>query len=84
MVLCEVRPQKEDTNRTCITVAGSRIFYPGDIGTPTDYLDLVKLMINSVLSCRNTCFVFFDAKNFYLKIPMDRPEYVRIKLSGIP
>ena len=84
MVLFEVRPQKEDTNHTRITVAGSRICYPGGIGRPTDSLDLVKLMINSVLSCHNTCFVFFDAETFYLKIPMYRPEYVRIKLSGIP
>ena len=84
MVVCEVRPQKEDPNWTRITVAGSRIFYPGDIGTLTDSLDLVKLMINSVLSCHNTCFVFFDTKNFYLQTPMYWPEYVRIKLSDIP
>ena len=84
MVLCEVRPQKEDTNRTRITVASNRICYLGDIGTPTDSLDLVKLMINIVLYCFNTCFVFFDAKQFYLQTPMDQPEYVRIKLSDIP
>ena len=71
MVLCEFQPQKEDTNRTRITVAGSRIYYPVDIGTLTDSLDLVKLIINSVLSCRNMCFVLFDAKNFYLQTPMD-------------
>ena len=57
MVLCEVKPQKEDTNRTCITVAGSEICYPGDVGMPTSYLDLVKLIINSVLSRRNAVFV---------------------------
>ena len=60
MVVCEVRPQKEDPNRTCITVVGSRICYPGNIGTSTGYLDLVKLIINSVLSCCNARFVWFD------------------------
>ena len=84
MVVCEVRPQKEDPNRTRITVAGSRIFYPGDIGTPTGSLDLVKLMINSVLSHHNATFVLFDLNKFYLQNPMDQPKYVRIKLSDIP
>ena len=41
-------------------------------------------MINSVLYRRNTPFVYFDLKNFYLQTPMDRPEYVPIKISDIP
>ena len=41
-------------------------------------------MINSVLYCRNSRFVLFDEKHFYLQTPMDRPEYVRIELSDIP
>ena len=62
MVVCEVRRQKEYPNRTRITVAGSRICYPGDIRTPTGSLELVNLMINSVLSRRNACFLLFDLK----------------------
>ena len=84
MVVCEVRPQKEDNNCTRITVACLRICYLGDIGTSKGSLDLVKLMINSVLSCLNAHFVCFDAKKPYLQTPMNRPEYVRIKLSDIP
>ena len=82
--MCEVWLQKEDPNLTFITVAGGRIYYTGNIGPPTGSLNLVKLMINSVMSCRNLRFVLFDAKNFYLQTPMDRPEYVRIELSDIP
>ena len=84
MVVCEVKPHKEDTNQTRITVAGSQIFYPGDVGTPTGSLDLVKLIINSVLSRRNARFVCFDLKKFYFQIPMKQSKYVRIKLSNIP
>ena len=84
MVVCEVRPQKEYSNRTHITVYGSRICYPVVIGTPTGSLDLVKIIIHSVLSRRNARFVCFDAKHVYLQTPMDWPEYVRIKLSNIP
>ena len=84
MVVCEVKSHKEDPNRTRITVAGSQISYPGNVGTPTGSLDLVKLIINRVLSHRNAHFVSFNLKNFYLQTPMDWSEYVRIKLSDIP
>ena len=63
MVVCEVKPHKEDPNRTRIAVAGSQISYPGDVDTPTVSLDLVKLIINSVLSHHNARFVSFDLKN---------------------
>ena len=67
MVVCEVLPQKEDPNHTCITVASIRICYPGNVGTPTGYLSLVDLIINSFLSCRNEHFVYFDEKTFTSK-----------------
>ena len=84
MVVCEYCPQKEDPNCTHITVAGGHIKHPGDLGTPTGSLDLVKIIINSVISIRNTHFLCFDADNFYLQTPMTNPEYVRIKLLSIP
>ena len=84
MVVCKVKPHKEDPNRTHIAVTGSQICYPGDVGTPTGSLDLVKLIINSVLSYRNARFFSFDLKNFYLQTLMDRSEYVCIKFSDIP
>ena len=84
MVICEVKPHKEDPNRTRITAAGSQICYPWDVGTPTISIDLIKLIINSVLYRRNARFVSFDLKNFYLQTPMDRSKYVRIKFSDIP
>ena len=62
-----------------ITVTGSQICYPGDVGTPTGSLDLVKIIINSVLLSHNARFVSFDLKNFYIQTPIERSEYVRIK-----
>ena len=49
-VVCEVRPEKDDPDRTRITIGGSIIFYPGDVGTNTASLELIKLLLNSVLS----------------------------------
>jgi hypothetical protein len=83
-VVCEVRPQKEDPNRTRITIGGNRICYPGDTGTRTGSLELVKLQVNSVLSTPNAMFACYDISNFYLGTPLDRPEYVRIHISQIP
>ena len=83
-VVCEVRPQKEDPNRTRITIGGNRICYPGDTGTKTGSLKVVKLQINSVLSTKDARFACYDISNFYLGTPMDRPEYVRIHISQIP
>ena len=83
-VVCEVRPQKEDPNRTRITIGGNRICYPGDTGTKTGSLELVKLILNDVLSTKQARFACFDISNFYLGTPLDRPEYVRIKFADIP
>jgi hypothetical protein len=50
MVACEVWPKKEDPDRTQFTTGGNCICYPGDVGTNTALLELVKLLLNSVLS----------------------------------
>ena len=84
MVICKVKPHREDPNRTHITITGSQNFYPGDVGTPTGSLNLVKLIINSVLSRPNARFVCFDLKKMYLQNPMERSKYVQIKLPNIP
>ena len=47
-------------------------------------MDLLKLLLNSVLSCNGAKFVTFDIKNFYLQPPLDRLEYVCINLDDIP
>ena len=83
-MVCEVKPHKEDQNHTHTTVVGSQISYPRDVGTPTGSLDLVKLIINSVLSRRNARFFSFDLGKNYLQTPMERSKYVRIKFSDIP
>jgi len=49
MVVCDVRPDKDDPERTRITIGGNRICYPEDVGTNTASLELFKLLLNSVL-----------------------------------
>jgi hypothetical protein len=75
-VVCKVRTEKADPDRTRITIAGNRICYPGNVGTKTAPLKLVKLMINSILSRKGAKFCTFNISNFYLCTPLDRPEYI--------
>jgi hypothetical protein len=84
-VVCKVRPEKgDDANRTCIPIGRNNTEYPGDVGTPTGSIELVKLLVNSVLSQRNARLATMDLKNFYLNTLLDWPEYIRIMLADIP
>jgi hypothetical protein len=51
MAVCEVHPEKDDPDCTCITISGNCICFPGDVGNNTVSLELVKLLLNSVLCC---------------------------------
>ena len=75
-MVCKVRPEKNDPNRTRITISGNRIAFPVDVSTPTASLELAKLIFNSVLLRPGAKFTTFNICNFYLQIPLDRPEYV--------
>jgi hypothetical protein len=82
--VCELKPNKKEVHRTRLTVGGDKVHYPGDVGTPTADLTLVKMHINSVVSTRGARYMTLDVKNFYLNMPMVRYEYVRIKMDDIP
>ncbi len=84
MVVCEVQPDKDNLNHTRITIGGKRICYPGNVGTNTASLELLKLLLNSVLLQKGARFSSIDLKNFYLDTPMPKPEYVHIKIMDIP
>lgn len=83
-VVCEVRPTKAEPERTRITIGGNTIGYTGDCGTKTGSLETVKLVINSTLSTPGAEWMTADLANFYLNTPLDRPEFLRIKLADIP
>ena len=64
--------------------AGTQEDAVGDeFGTPTASLELAKIVFNRILSLPGDKFTTFDICNFYLQTPLNRPEYVRVKLSDI-
>ena len=81
---CNVRPQKEETNRTRLAFGGNNTVTSIDCGTPTANLLTVKLLINSIISTPGAKFLGLDLKDFYLNTPMDRPEFLRMKIDNFP
>ena len=77
-------PENGDPYRAQITVGGGLIIYPSDCGTPTVNLFTVKHLINSFISTPDAKFTTIDIQDFYLNTPMDRFEYMKLKLSDLP
>ncbi len=65
-------------------MVGGRINYLDDCGTPTADMILFKILVNSILSTPNAKCIMIDIKDFYLQTPMERAEYMRLKISDIP
>ena len=65
-------------------MGGDRINIEGDFSTPTANLLTVKLPMNSIVSTSGTKCLVLDLKDFYLNTPMDRPEYLKMKLANFP
>jgi len=83
--VCSVRPEKEEKNRTRITAGGNLITdYPGNVSTETAGLETIKIHWNSVLSTPGAKWMGMDISNMYLNTPLDRFEYMRIRLRDIP
>ncbi len=82
-VCVNYRPKKDDPNCTCLTVGGDKVNIPGDCGTPTVDMVMVKLHLNSVISTKDACYCTIDLKDFYLMIPMTRP-YMHMKIKDLP
>jgi hypothetical protein len=75
-VVVNYRPKKDVPYWTRLTVGGDRVNYPGDCGTPTVDLLMVKLLLNSIVSTLNAKFMTIDIKDFYFNTPMSRYEYM--------
>jgi hypothetical protein len=81
---CDFKPNKEEKECTRLTVGGNRINYSDDCGKPTADMILFKILVNSILFTPNAKCIMIDIKDFYLQTPMERAEYMRLKISDIP
>jgi hypothetical protein len=80
----DIKDQKEEKERTRLTVGGYQIEYPGDKSTRTAGLTTAKILINSVISTMGAKFLVIDINRIYLNTPLGRFEYMVINLSSLP
>jgi hypothetical protein len=83
-VCINYRPEKDDPNRTQLTVGSNLIHVLGNVSTPTVNMVTVKLHLNIVISTKGARYCTIDLKDFYLNTPMVHLEYMRMKLKDIP
>lgn len=82
--VCTIRPEKSEPNRTRITACGNFIHdYPGDTSTETASIETIKIHWNSVLATKAARYMAMDISNMYLNTPLDRYEYLKIKLTEL-
>ena len=83
-IVSNLLPQKEDPRRIRFTVGGDRLDYPGPSATENAEIQTANLLFNSTISTRGGRFMCIDLKDFYLGTPMNRYEYMWIKMADIP
>ena len=84
-IVCTVRPEKDKTKQTWNTCGGNLILdYPGDFSTKIYSLETFKMHLNSVISTPDARYKTMNISNMYLNAPLDRYEFMRMKLSDIP
>ena len=83
-IVCSIKPHKEETHRTRLTVGGNLLDFNGKLTTPTATVTTAKCLFNSVVSTKNARCVTADVKNFYLNNTLPEPEYMKMPLSIIP
>lgn len=69
-IVVDYRPQKQEKERTLITVGGNLINYPDNVSTKNEKVTTAKILINSTISTPNARFCLFNIRNFYLGTPM--------------
>jgi hypothetical protein len=78
------QPEKDNPNRTRLTVSGNRVLHHGNVSMPMVKIMTVKMHLNSVMSMKGAQYCTFDLKDFDLNTPIDQPEYMQMKLSDPP
>ena len=82
--MVNVIPEKMIPNRVNITTGGDRLDYYGETSTEITSLEIVKILINSILSTKNHKFITIGLSKFYIKYNLEKYQYIRFYISMIP
>ena len=83
-IVCEMKQEKEEKERTRLTVWGNLLDFTGNLSAPTASVTTSKCVFNSVVSTPGARCLLADIKNFYLNNILPDPEFMRIPLKIIP
>ena len=85
-MICDIRPQKEETHHVRITAGGDRLEYPHDPSSQAVSMINAKIHINSTISDahKGARYMVVDIKNIYLGTPMSYYQYIRVKPEDLP
>jgi hypothetical protein len=80
--MVDIKAHKEETERTCLTVVGDQIEYPGDKSTRTNGLTTADMLFNSTISIPGI-FFWYLTSFFYLNTPLERYEYMVVLMTSL-
>ena len=83
-IVCELKPEKEEKERTRLILGGNLLDFTGNISAPTASVTKEKCVFDSVLSTPGARCLLDDIKNIYLNNILPDPEFMRIPLKIIP
>ena len=83
-IVCVLKPEKEDKERTRLTVEGNLLGFTGNISAPTASVATKKCVLNSVVSTPGARCLLDNIKSFYLNNILPDPEFMRIQLKITP
>ena len=83
-IVCEVKPEKYETESTRLTVGGNLLDFTGNLSAPTPSVTTAKCVFNSVVSTPGARYLLANIKHFYLNNILPDPEFMRITLKIIP
>ena len=65
-IFCEMKPEKEEKERTILTVGGNLLYFTGNISAPTAAITTAKCVFNSLVSNTWARCLLSYIKHFYL------------------
>ena len=83
-IVCEMKPEKEEKERTRLIVGGNLLDFTGNISATTASVTTSKCIFNSFLSTPGARCLLADIKHFYLNKILPDSEFMRIPLKIIP
>ena len=82
--MCELKSEKEEKERTILTVGGDLLDFTGNISAPTASVTTANCVFNSVVYTPGAMCILAGIKFFYLNNILPDPEFMRIPLKIIP